>query len=162
VFGGKWALSYGVDPRDPRFLEALARYARDNRDHVEGVYTIPAAPEVKEHLYSIWMDIVENYDVDGMHFDYLRYPAPEYDYSRAALVRFRRWLLPQLADSLAERFALLEASDPLVLADSLPEAWDRFRCEQITQLVERMYLGVKQRKPDVLVSAAVFANAEDA
>jgi uncharacterized lipoprotein YddW (UPF0748 family) len=70
---------YDMDPSDARFVDALAQYARDNADHVEGLYTSPAVPEVKEHLYSIWMDILEKYDVDGMHFDYVRYPAPDYD-----------------------------------------------------------------------------------
>jgi uncharacterized lipoprotein YddW (UPF0748 family) len=144
---------YDMDPRDPRFVEALAQYARDNADHVEGLYTSPAAPEVKEHLYSIWMDILEKYDVDGMHFDYVRYPAPDYDYSRPALERFRRWLEPQLADSVAEYYAMLQPEDPLVYTDSFPEAWDRFRREQITALVERVYYGVKKRKPNVVVSA---------
>ncbi len=153
---------YDAEPREPRFVEALAEYARQNRDHVEGLYTSPAAPEVKEHLYSIWMDVLENYEVDGMHFDYVRFPAPEYDYSRPALERFQRWLTPQLADTLAARFALLQADDPLVYSDSFPEAWDRFRREQITEVVERIYHGVKRRRPDVTVSAAVFANAEDA
>jgi uncharacterized lipoprotein YddW (UPF0748 family) len=153
---------YDMDPRDPRFVEALAQYARDNADHVEGLYTSPAAPEVKEHLYSIWMDILEKYDVDGMHFDYVRYPAPDYDYSRPALERFQRWLQPQLADSVAEYYAMLQVEDPLVYTDSFPEAWDRFRREQITALVERVYHGVKKRKPNVVVSAAVFGNSEDA
>lgn len=153
---------YDVDPRDPRFVEALAQYARDNADHVEGLYSSPAAPEVKEHLYSIWMDILESYDLDGLHFDYVRFPAPDYDYSRPALERFRRWLLPQLADSVATRLIYLGWGDPLVLTDSFPAEWDRFRRQQITDLVERVYHGVKKRAPNVLVSAAVFANAEDA
>ncbi len=153
---------YNMEPRDPRYVEALAEYARQNRDHVEGLYTIPAAPEVKEHLYAIWMDVLENYDVDGMHFDYVRFPAPEYDYSRPALGRFRRWLLPQISDSLAAHFTQLELDDPLVYTDSFPQAWDRFRREQITDVVERIYHGVKRRRPNVTVSAAVFANAEDA
>ena len=46
--------------------------------------------------------------------------------------------------------------------DSLPGEWDRFRRLQITTLVERIYHGVKKRKPGALVIAAVFANAEDA
>jgi uncharacterized lipoprotein YddW (UPF0748 family) len=153
---------YDMDPYDPAYVEALAEYARENRNRVEGLYTSPAAAEVKEHIYSIWMDIVENYDVDGMHFDYVRYPAPEYDYSRVALDRFRRWLLPQLPDSVAARFAAPAEADPLVYTDSFPAAWDRFRREQITSLVERIYYGVKKRRPRVTVSAAVFANAEDA
>lgn len=153
---------YTLDPHHPRYRAALVEYARANRGHVEGLYTVPADPEVKEHIYSVWLDILERYDVDGIHFDYVRYPAPDYDYSRTALERFRRWLAPQLPDSLQARLAALEAADPLVYTDSFPGAWDRFRREQITELVERIYHGVKKRKPDVLVSAAVFANAGDA
>ncbi|MBI4409851.1 MAG: family 10 glycosylhydrolase [Gemmatimonadetes bacterium] len=153
---------HGMDPREPRYREALVEYARANRNRVEGLYSTPSAPEVKEHVYSIWMDVLERYDVDGIHFDYVRFPAPEFDYSRGALERFRGWLVPQLAPEAQARIAPLEPADPLVWADSFPEAWDRFRRLQVTELVERIYHGVKKRKPQALVTAAVFANAEDA
>src|SRR5207247_350763 len=95
---------YDVDPRDPSYVQALAAYAQANRDHVEGLYTSPAAPEVKEHIYSVWIDLVERYQLDGLHFDYVRYPAPDYDYSRVALERFRNWLVPTLLLVSAARF----------------------------------------------------------
>ncbi len=153
---------YAVDPRDPRYVQALAAYAQTNRDHVEGLYLSPAAPEVKEHLYSIWMDLLEHYELDGLHFDYVRFPAPDYDYSRVALDRFRDWLAPHLPDSTQMRFAGLAALDPLAYTDSFPGAWDQFRRQQITELVERIYYGVKKRDPRRLVSAAVFADVGDA
>ena len=153
---------YTLDPRDPRYLQALTTYAQANRDHVEGFYLSPAAPEAREHIASIWLDLLERYDLDGLHFDYVRYPAPDYDYSRIALERYRAWILPHLPDSILVRLAALEAADPLVYADSLPDAWDRFRRQQITDLVERIYYAVKKRNPGLLVSAAVFGNAEDA
>src|SRR5437762_5303271 len=53
-------------------------------------------------------DLVERYELDGLHFDYVRYPAPDYDYSRVALERFRAWLVPTLADSVRVRFAELQ------------------------------------------------------
>lgn len=153
---------YHLEPRDPGYVRALADYAQANRDHVEGLYLSPAAPEVKEHIYSIWIDLLERYQLDGLHFDYVRYPAPDYDYSRVALLRFRDWLLPQLTDTLRERFASLESSDPLVYSDSFPDSWNRFRRQQVTELVERIYYGVKKRAPGRLVTAAVFADAGDA
>jgi len=134
---------------------------RTTRDHVEGLYMVPAAPETKEHIYSIWMDVLEHYDVDGLNFDYVRYPAPDYDYSRTSLDRFRMWLVPQLSDSVRTRFAALE-SDPLIYVDSFPSKYNDFRRAQITELVERIYYGVKKRNPKVVVSADVFANAKDA
>lgn len=153
---------YDLNPHDPRYVRALVEYAQANRDHVEGLYTSPAAPEVKEHIYSIWIDLLERYRLDGLHFDYVRYPAPDYDYSRVALERFRGWLAPHLADTMRARFDTLAATNRLVYTDSFPEAWDEFRRAQITELVERIYHGVKKRNPGVLVSAAVFGDAEDA
>ena len=126
------------------------------------MFTAPSHPEVKEHIYDIWMDLAESYDLDGIHFDYVRYPNPDFDYSAVALDRFREWVLPRI--SPARRRGLDEAlrSSPLAYVDSLPGPWSEFRRNQITELVERIYHGVKKRKPSLVVSAAVVAYADDA
>ncbi|MDP9176051.1 MAG: family 10 glycosylhydrolase [Gemmatimonadota bacterium] len=152
---------YAVDPKDSVFRAKIQEYTKGARDHVEGFYLSAAAPETKEHVYSIWMDVLDHYDVDGLNFDYVRYPAPDYDYSRISLDRFRLWLVPQLNDSVRTRFAALE-SDPLIYVDSFPSKYGDFRRAQVSELVERIYYGVKKRNPNVIVSADVFANAKDA
>jgi len=152
---------YAMDPRDPQYRAKIVEHAKGARDRVEGVYMSAAAPETKEHIYSLWMDVLDHYDVDGLNFDYVRYPAPDFDYSRVSLDRFRLWLVPQLAAADRARFASLE-SDPLVYADSFPARYSDFRREQVTDLVERIYYGVKKRNPGVLVTADVFGNATDA
>ena len=152
---------YDMDPRDPRYRARILDAARELRDQVEGVYLSPAAPETKEHIYSLWMDVLEHYDVDGLNFDYVRYPAPSHDYSKISLDRFRHWLLPQLSESERSRFAVL-GSDPVAYADSFPAKYNDFRRLQVTELVERIYVAVKKRNPKVIVSADVFANAKDA
>jgi hypothetical protein len=38
----------------------------------------PGLPEVKEYLINVAMDIVRNYDIDGIHFDFLRYPGGDF------------------------------------------------------------------------------------
>jgi len=153
---------HDVDPEVPRFAESILRYAQANTDRIEGMYTSPSNPEVKEHLYSVWMDLVERYELDGLHFDYIRYPNPEFDYSRGALDRFREWVTPRISPARREGLDEALRSDPLAYADSLPGPLGEFRRAQITGLVERIYHGVKRRRPDLVVSAAVFANAEDA
>jgi len=35
----------------------------------------PGIPAVRDYVLNVAMDIVKNYDIDGMHFDYIRYPA---------------------------------------------------------------------------------------
>ncbi len=150
----------GVDPIDPEYVGALVRYARERPSTVEGVYSSPSHPAVKDRVHAVWVDLAERYDLDGIHFDYIRFPSSDFDYSIGALERFRLWLLPRLSE---ERFRRLDASataDIYAFVDALPDRWADFRREQITGLVERIYRDVKARRPRLLVSAAVVADAE--
>jgi uncharacterized lipoprotein YddW (UPF0748 family) len=52
--------------------------------------------------------------------------------------------------------------DPLAAANSYQGKFGDFQRTQITMLVERIYKAAKKRRPDVIVSAAVFANDENA
>jgi len=149
---------FTMDPADPGYVASLQRYSREHQNVIEGLYSSPAHPEIQEHIYSVWMDIAERYEVDGIHFDYVRYPNPEYDYSRVALERFRAWVVPGLSPARASELDRSYARDPLTYVDALPGPWGQFRRAQITGLVERIYHGVKKRRPEVTVSAAVSDN----
>jgi uncharacterized lipoprotein YddW (UPF0748 family) len=153
---------FWTDPTSPHYTEALLRYAQANTNSIEGIYAAPSHPEVKEHLYAIWMDLAESYDLDGLHFDYVRYPNAEFDYSRTALERFRAWVFPRLSPDWRAELEERYRSDPLAYAEELPEAWAEFRRAQITQLVERIYFGVQKRRPGLVLSAAVFPDAAEA
>src|SRR5207244_7028499 len=52
--------------------------------------------------------------------------------------------------------------NPLAATDKYQEKFGDFQREQVTTLVARIYHAVKKRRPDVIVSAAVFANDENA
>lgn len=153
---------YALDPQDPRYRERIVKVSRENMTELEGLYTCPAHPAVKDHLTRVFLDIVENYDVDGIHFDYVRYPSPDFSYSRIALDRFRATIEPGLTEEDRVTAAALSRSRPLLYVELYPQAWDRFRREQITELVERIAAAARSKKPRLLVSAAVFANDEDA
>lgn len=153
---------FDMEPRDPDYLEALVNHARSSEDVVEGLYASPSSPEVREHVYSIWMDLLETYPLDGLHFDYVRYPGPEYDYSRSSLEAFREWLAPLLPSEEVGALDELTRLDPLAWVEGRPAAWEEFRRRQVTALVERIYVGAKKRRRDLLVSAAVFPDADDA
>ena len=151
-----------MDPEDPRYRERILQVSKENMSELEGLYTCPAHPAVKDHLAGVFLDIVKNYDVDGIHFDYVRYANPDFSYSRTALDRFRAAVEPGLTEEERRLEAGLAKTRPLLYVDLHPEAWDRFRREQITELVERIATAVRAVKPKVMVTAAVFANDEDA
>jgi uncharacterized lipoprotein YddW (UPF0748 family) len=153
---------YAMSPRDPQFRARIVEWSKANRSELEGVYTGPANTKVREHIYRIWMDILKKYPVDGLHFDYVRLASPDFDYSRTSLEQFRKWLQPQLTTAQKETLKISLKSNPLAASETFKEKFAEFQREQITQLVDRIYHAVKTRRPNVLVSAAVFANDENA
>jgi len=153
---------FGVDPFEPRFLAALRRYAADRPETVEGIYTSPSHPAVRERIYSVWMDLVERYDLDGVHFDYIRFPSSDFDYSRGALERFRIWVASRIPATRLRDLDRSADTDPLAFVTALPGPWDEFRRMQITSLVREIYREVKIRRPALVVSAAVVADARTA
>ena len=153
---------YSVSPNDPSYRQKIVEWSKANRGELEGVYTGPANPKVREHIYQIWMDVLKRYPVDGLHFDYVRFASPDFDYSRTSLEAFRKWLEPQI--SAAERSELKKSleTNPIAAPEKFPEKFADFQRAQVTALVERIYRAVKKQKPETLVSAAVFANDENA
>lgn len=157
---------YTLAPNDPRYVDALRRYADRNRNTVEGIYTSPSHPEVHARVHAVWMELLDRYDLDGIHFDYIRFPSGAFDYSRGALERFRAWVAERDAGGVAagagadDGFASVQ--EALAFVDARPEAWAEFRRAQVTALVRRIYRDVKARRPEVVVSAAVIAHADDA
>jgi uncharacterized lipoprotein YddW (UPF0748 family) len=153
---------YNTDPTDPQYRQRLVDAAKRDMMELEGLYLSPAHPAVKEHIYSVFMEVTERYEVDGVHFDYVRLPNPAFDYSRAALDAFRTEMEKRLTDRERQLLARVAATDPLVYVNTYPDEWQQFLRDQVTEIVERIYHGVKARKPQVQVSAAVFADDQQA
>ena len=111
-----------------------------------GTFLDPGHPGVQEYLPSVYANIVREYDVDGIHFDYIRYPETEgslgrgsaVGYNPAALARFRR---------ATGRTDMPEPGD---------EGWMEWRRHQVSHVVRRVYLEAKEIKPEIVVSASVI------
>ena len=147
--------------RSPEFLGRLARWTRA-ADDVEGLFSSPALPEAASHVVAVIADLVARYPVDGVHLDYLRYPGPEFDYNLGVLREFRADLEPRLSSAERRRFDPRSVGDLIALTDLYPERWTGFRRSRLNALVIRIRTAVKQRRPGVLLSAAVFPDADEA
>lgn len=153
---------YAMSPADPVYRQKIVEWSKANRAELEGVYTGPANAKVREHIYKIWMDVLKNYPVDGLHFDYVRFASPDFDYSRTSVLQFEKWLKPQLTNDERRELKAALKQDPLAATERFSSRFAEFQRAQVTALVARIYRAVKQRRPQVLVSAAVFANDENA
>jgi uncharacterized lipoprotein YddW (UPF0748 family) len=153
---------YDVPPDSARYLDRIIEFSRLNHQELEGLFVSPAHPGVKDSLFNIWMDIATHYEVDGLHFDYVRYPNPQYDYSRVSIDRFRQEMEKKLPPRMRRALMAQLRQDPLLYIRKFSAAYGEFQRAQVTELVARIYRGVKSVKPNAIISAAVFANEEDA
>ncbi len=108
----------------------------------------PANPQARRYLFSLLDEIATNYDVDGIQLDYVRYPfqSPKgensFGYGKSS-----RWL-----------FKDMTGVDPIGLKPNSPlwRQWLGFRIRQIDSFVETASKMLKQKRPDLVISAAVF------
>jgi len=123
---------------------------------LEGYFLEPGNREVREYLKKIVQEIVKNYDVDGLHMDYCRYPGGNYGYDIPARVAFMR---TQYVDPLKfqDRTRLREEFGSDAFFD-LQKIWNDWRREQITLTIKEIYGTVKGIKPNALVSVAVIGD----
>lgn len=127
---------------------------------VEGAYTCPSNSVFRDFLRNIYMDVLRKYAVDGVHFDFIRYPSTRFCYCDRCLAKFKGEMDKKI--SVAERLAVSNSPDRISYTRAFPAAWDDFRREQITKMVYAVYDSVKAFKPNVLVSASVFPGFDDA
>jgi uncharacterized lipoprotein YddW (UPF0748 family) len=84
-----WSSAQGALPKSPRHLVKrhpewlLRRGGVKYLDPVggsdwEGIYIDPKNPEAREHTLAVFTDIVSRYRVEGLHYDYVRYPQVTY------------------------------------------------------------------------------------
>jgi len=119
-------------------------------------------PEAGAYLEGIVRDLATRYALDGVHLDYARYPTDRFDYSRAAIARFRAAVRPTLSEARRRSLDGAEAVDLFAYPDALPAEWRAFRVERMTALVARLRDAVKSQRPMALVTSAVAPDARDA
>lgn len=140
----------------------MGRVALDGVDLVKrgvtGRFLSPGVPEVRAHLLRVVEEIVEDYDVDGIHMDYVRYPNIHYDYNPAVSEAFRtRYGFDPAGrnDNEAGAGAGAEATD-------VRKLWHKWRSEQVSLLVGQVREAIARLKPAVRLSAAVKPDIESA
>lgn len=93
----------------------------------------PGHPQTKEYLMKLVREVVERYDVDGVHFDYLRYPENA----------------PHFPDKLEYR------------KYGKGRTIEQFRRDNLTEIVRHIYKNVKLIKPWVKVSTCPVGKYRD-
>lgn len=151
-----------VDPRSPEYVGRLARWTRARSGDVEGLYASPIHPGAVDHVAGIVQDLVSTYDLDGLHLDYLRYPSAEFDYGRTALTEFRRALDADMTAAERQRYGERDIASLIGATERFPGRWAEFRRSRLNALLMRVRTVAKRERPALILSAAVFPDADEA
>jgi uncharacterized lipoprotein YddW (UPF0748 family) len=107
-------------------------------------YLDPGNPDVQDYTAEVYLNVLRNYDVDGIHLDQVRF------YEGDAL----RWGYNPVSVAL---FNQRYGRDPETQPDPTDPDWIAWRRDQVTALVRRIFTQAKAIKPSVAVTAAVVA-----
>jgi uncharacterized lipoprotein YddW (UPF0748 family) len=133
-----WLNTFFVGDTSGVYLKHGDAWANRTNDGATGGYLDPAIPEVQTYTHKIFMDLARNYDVDGLHMDFVRYPGVNWGYSPAALA--------------------LYAHDTGASGVPAPEdsRWQAWRRERVTAFVRDLHNDLQQTKPSVKLSGALI------
>ena len=93
----------------------------------------PGNPAVRAHIAAVARDLLEHYDVDGLHLDRIRVPGPDYSRDEATNIAY--------AAAASEAPGL---------------SWADFMRSQVNQMVADLYQAVADTRPSARMSASVW------
>ena len=101
------------------------------------VWLNPLHPEVQEFITSLAVELVSNYDLDGIQFDdHLGYPS-ELGYDEFTVELYQQ-----------------EHDGKLPPANFKDEQWIRWRADKVTAYVRELFKAIKEANPDALFSVS--------
>ncbi len=110
-------------------------------------------PDAAAYTVNVLMHLVNNYDIDGLHLDRIRYPeltATGQTPTTGANIGYN----PKNIERFQIRNNIPVGSTPPIPGDT---AWANWRRNQVTNIVRRVYLNAIAAKPQLKISAALIA-----
>jgi uncharacterized lipoprotein YddW (UPF0748 family) len=147
-----WKVNWNMSGRAPRdFVEKMKATGRTQVlfDGNPQIYWLcPSHPANQKLEIDAMVEVATKYDVDGIHFDYIRYPGSNGCFCGGCRQRFEA--------ALGRKVAVWPKD--VRHDDALREAWLAFRRAQITGVVAAVAKAARKVRPKVQISAAVFRN----
>lgn len=144
VWRVNWNLFRTADPNQVANLRAAGRLQTDRAGKPINCLC-PSVPENQKLELDSMLEIVRNYDVSGLHFDYIRYPDSD------------GCFCPVCRKEFEMRTGTVVKNWPAEVIDGpLRQAYLQFRRDNISQLVAAVSRQAREMRPGIRISAAVF------
>jgi hypothetical protein len=142
-----WKVNWNLSGAPRAFVEKIHRDERNqvSQDGTAHDWLCPSHPQNFQLELDSMLEVARRYDVDGLHFDYIRYPDRDKCYCDGCRERFETQLGSRVGQWPQDCY-----SGPL------RDKYAAWRCDQITRLVRAVHAQAKNVRPGIDISAAVF------
>ncbi len=145
-----WHVCWNMGHRTPSALVKQMQDAGRTQMHLDGSQSKYLAPHIRENFdleRDAFLEIVKKYHVDGIHFDYIRYPGSNSDYSPSARKAFELHVGAKMENWPADCRE----------GGKYYKQFIQWRQDNISRLVEVVSKEAHRIRKDIRVSAAVFS-----
>ena len=146
-----WKVDWNLGTAAPKDFVARMRQAgrlQVSSGGKEEPWLCPSHPENQQLEIAAMVEVVRNYDVDGIHFDYIRYPDNDHCFCAGCKERFEH----------STGSALKNWPEDVTADGPLCQRWLEWRRSNITTVVRAVSEQARAIKPKIKLSAAVFRN----
>jgi uncharacterized lipoprotein YddW (UPF0748 family) len=147
VWKVNWNLAHNAPPA---FVEKLRRAGRlqASARGQEDPWLCPSHPDNQKLEIDSMLEVARNYAVDGLHFDYIRYPDADHCFCAGCRERFQK----------AARLNLTDWPREVQAGGGRRQEWLDWRRGNITTVVRAVSEQAHALRPGLKISAAVFRN----
>ena len=146
-----WKVNWNLGHEAPRaFVEEMARAGRlqANVRGEQEPWLCPSHPDNQQLELQSMLEVARNYDIDGLHFDYIRYPDKDHCFCPGCKERFERAL-----NAKVDRWP-----NDVLGNGPWQSQWLDWRRSNVTAVVRAVSEQAHALKPNLKISAAVFRN----
>lgn len=146
-----WKVNWNLGQSAP--AEFVAKMRREGRLQAgvhggEELWLCPSNPDNQQLEIDSLVEVVRNYDVDGIHFDYIRYPDADHCFCAGCRKRFEQ----------VSGLAIKDWPGDVLASGPIRQQWFDWRRGNITAVVKAVSEQARAIKPKIRLSAAVFSN----
>ena len=117
-----------------------------------GYFISPFASGVVDYFKSLLREILTNYDIDGVHFDYVRFPDRGLDYGIDIKAEFMRKYYLKRDDPLG----------PFLGTKKISGLWEKEKREKITEIIRMLSSEAREIDPKIIISVACVPDINSA
>ena len=146
-----WKVNHNCSHRSPpEFINKLRQEQRLQVDirGKEEAWLCPSHPANQQLEIDSMLEVAQLYDVDGIHFDYIRYPDGDHCFCQGCKSRF----------ATVVHSKEIEWPRDVLSGGKHRQAWLDWRRSNITHIVKTVSEKAHVVKPNLKISAAVFPN----